>query len=362
MARRRPWTALLGLVLAVASCTSPGEQPVPSPTPAQPPPANTPAMGVRVGFVLPPAASDDDEQRIQLAASVQLVDSLREEGISEIRALPADGPEFVSDLAALLADRRTDLICVLGSDAQRVLLPLATRHPQLRFCAVPAGSAEPPGNLIAVEVRFEELGHVVGLAAATAAGEGPVASIIGADRIGVGGLRAGIRAGAGDLEVLESTPSDEEGVREALDAAIEAGATVLILDVGVAAGPAVERAVASGMQIVAPAAVLAQADVEGSPLLSWRMRWDVPLRPVIASMLDPDAEVPRSVGLAENVFVVSLGGGLQGAAREVVEEAVMELRRGARDPLEAPARPTPDPEDGEDGEDEEGDGGEDGDG
>jgi basic membrane lipoprotein Med (substrate-binding protein (PBP1-ABC) superfamily) len=356
MARRRPWTALLGLALVVASCTSPGEQPVPSPTPAQPPPATTPAMGLRVGFVLPPAASDEDEQRLQLAGSVQLVDSLREEGISEIRALPADGPEFVADLAALLADRRTDLICVLGADAQRVLVPLATRHPELRFCAVPAGSAEPPGNLVAVEVRFEELGHVVGLAAATAAGEGPVASIIGADRIGVGGFRAGIRAGAGDLEVLESTPSDEEGVREAVDAAIEAGATVMILEVGVGAGQAVERAVAAGMEIVAPAAVLARAEVEGSPLLSWRMRWDVPVRPVIASMLDPDAEVPRSVGLAENVFVVSLGGGLQGAGREAVEEAVMELRRGVRDPLEAPALPSPDPDDGE------ADGGEDGDG
>jgi hypothetical protein len=336
MARRRPWTALLGLALAVASCTSPGEQPVPSPTPAQPPPATTPAMGLRVGFVLPPAASEEDEQRLQLAGSVQLVDSLREEGISEIRALPADGPEFVADLAALLADRRTDLICVLGTDAQRVLVPLATRHPQLRFCAVPAGSAEPPGNLVA--------------------GEGPVASIIGADRIGVGGFRAGIRAAAGDLEVLESTPSDEDGVREAVDAAIEAGATVMILEVGVGAGQAVERAVAAGMEIVAPAAVLARADVDGSPLLSWRMRWDVPVRPVIASMLDPDVEVPRSVGLAENVFVVSLGGGLQGAGREAVEDAVMELRRGVRDPLEVPARPTPDPDDGE------GDDGEDGDG
>jgi basic membrane lipoprotein Med (substrate-binding protein (PBP1-ABC) superfamily) len=275
---------------------------------------------------------------------VQLVESLREEGISEIRALPADGPEFVSDLAALLADRRTDLICVLGSDAQRVLVPLATRHPQLRFCAVPAGTAEPPGNLIAVEVRFEELGHVLGLAAATAAGEGPVASVIGADRIGASGIRAGIRAGAGDLEVMESSPSDEDGVSEAVGAAIEAGATVMIVDVGIAAGPAVERAVAAGMEIVAPAAVLTQADVDASPLLSWRMRWDVPLRPVIASMLDPDVEVPRSVGLAENVFVVSLGGALQGAARVAVEEAVRDLRRGVRAPLEAPTRPAPDPD------------------
>jgi basic membrane lipoprotein Med (substrate-binding protein (PBP1-ABC) superfamily) len=304
-------------------------------------------MGLRVGFVLPPAASDEDEQRLQLAGSVQLVESLREEGISEIRALPADGPEFVADLAALLADRRTDLICVLGTDAQRMLTRLATRHPQLRFCAVPAGSAEPPANLIAVEVRFEELGHVVGLAAASAAGEGPIASIIGADRIGVGGLRAGIRAGAGDLAVLESTPSDEEGVREAVDAAIEAGATVMVLEVGVGAGLAVERAAAAGMEIVAPAAVLARADVGGSPLLSWRMRWDVPLRPVVASLLDPDAEVTRSVGLAENVFVVSLGGGLQGAAREAVEEAVMDLRRGVRDPLETALLPAA-PEDGQD--------------
>jgi basic membrane lipoprotein Med (substrate-binding protein (PBP1-ABC) superfamily) len=347
----RPWrlaVAVGALALAVA-CTPDAEQVQPPlPTP-EPPAATSPAAGIRVGFVLPPAASDEDDQRSQLAGDLRLVGALRDEGISELRTLEADGPEFVADLATLLAERRTDLICVLGPDAQRVAGPLAVRHPQLRFCAVPAGASEPPANLAAVEVRFEELGHLVGVAAATVAGaiagdgedgggggDGPIASVLGSDRAGVTRMRDGIRAGVAGRQLLESAPSDEAEVEQAVDAAIEAGATVLILDLGLGAVDAIERAAAAGLAVIAPAAVVDQVEGDVPVLLTWRLRWDVALRPVVASMLDPDVEVPTSVGLSENVFVVTLGDALQGAARALVEDAAAELRRGVRDAQEAP--------------------------
>jgi basic membrane lipoprotein Med (substrate-binding protein (PBP1-ABC) superfamily) len=338
MACRRLGSALLGVALAVASCTSPGDEPAsPPPATVPSPPETSPPAGMRVGFVLPPAASADDDQRTQLADDLQLVGALRDEGISEIRTLEPDGPEFVPDLAALLADRGTDLVCVLGPDAQRVAAPLAVRHPQLRFCAVPAGSSDPPENLIAVEVRFEELGHLVGLAAAEVAGGGPVASIIGSDRAGVTRLRDGIRTGADGLPLLESAPSDEEEVAAAVDAAVDAGATVVIVDLGVGAAEAVGRAAAAGMEVIAPVAVLEQADVAEATVLSWRLRWDVALRPVITSMLEAEAEIPTSAGIAEGIFVVSTGEALTGPGAAIVESAVAEFRRGVRDPLEPPS-------------------------
>jgi hypothetical protein len=340
-ARWRPVVASLGVALAVLACTSPAEEATPPPETPAPPPATTPAGGIRVGFVLPPAASDEDEQRTQLAGDLQLVGALRDEGISEIRTVEPDGPEFVPDLAALLADRRTDLICVLGPGAQQVVAPLAVRHPKLHFCAVPAGATEPPDNVTVVELRFEELGHLLGVAAAAAAAEdGPVASLLGSDRAGVTRLRDGIRAGVGDVPLLESAPVDEEGVLAAVDDAIAQGAEVLVLDVGIAPRAAVERAVAAGLRVLAPAAVLDTLEVQDAVVLSWRVRWDVALRPIVASMIDPEVEPVTSVGLPENVFFTSLGGVLTGSARDAVDLATNELRRGVRDPLEAPPRRT----------------------
>jgi basic membrane lipoprotein Med (substrate-binding protein (PBP1-ABC) superfamily) len=356
-ARWRPLIASLGVVLAVAACTSAGEEATPPPPTPEPPPATTPAAGIRVGFVLPPAASEEDDQRTQLAGDLQLVGALRDEGISEIRSFEPDGPEFVADLAALLAERRTDLICVLGPGAQQVVAPLAIRHPQLHFCAVPAGAPEPPDNVTVVELRFEELGHLLGLAAGMVAEDGPVAALFGSDRAGVSRLRDGIRAGVGDVPLLESAPSDEDAVLAAVDEAIAAEAQVIVLDVGIAARTAVERAVAAGLRVIAPAAVLGELEVQETTVLSWRLRWDVALRPVVASVLDPEVEAPTSIGFADNVFLVTLGDALTGTPREVVESAASELRRGVRDPLEAPAGL---PEADVDGEDDAGDGPDDG--
>jgi hypothetical protein len=344
-ARGRLAAASLAVVLTLAACTPADEQATRPPPAPEPPPATSPTAGVRVGFVLPPAASDEDDQRTQLAGDLQLVSALRGEGISEVRTLEPDGPAFVADLASLLADRGTDLICVLGPGAQRVVAPLAVRHPHLRFCAVPAGSTDPPENVAVVDVRFEELGHLLGVAASVVTEDGPVASVLGSDRAGVTLLRDGIRAGVGGRPLLESAPTDEEAVLAAVDAAIADEAEVLIIDVGIAARTAIERAVAGGLQVLAPAAVLAELDVAEATVLSWRLRWDVAVRPVVASMLDPEEEVPSSVGFVDNVFLVTSGDRLTGQARLLVDEAANELRRGTRDPLEEPAtRPLP-PED-----------------
>jgi hypothetical protein len=347
-ARGRLVAASLAAVLALAACTSADERATRPPPAPEPPPATSPTAGIRVGFVLPPAASDEDDQRTQLASDLQVVSALRGEGVSEVRTLEPDGPAFVADLAALLADRGTDLVCVLGPGAQRVVAPLAIRHPHLRFCAVPAGSTDPPENVAVVDVRFEELGHLLGVAASVVTEDGPVASILGSDRAGVTLLRDGIRSGVGGRPLLESAPTDEEGVLAAVDAAIADEAEVLIIDVGIAARTAIERAVAGGLQVLASSAVLAELDVAEATVLSWRLRWDVAVRPVVASMLDPEEEVPSSVGLVDNVFLVTSGDRLTGQARLLVDEAANELRRGTRDPLEEPvSRPLPTEDEGD---------------
>jgi basic membrane lipoprotein Med (substrate-binding protein (PBP1-ABC) superfamily) len=330
-------TAAVVATMSLGACTSAPEPATPAaPTPDPPAPASPPA-GLRVGFVLPPAASDEDDQRLQLAADLQQVDELRAEGISDLRVLEADGPEFVGDLATLLAERGTDLVCVLGPQAQQVVAPLAVRHPQLRFCAVPAGASEPPTNLAAVDLRFDELGHLLGAAAAEVAGDGPIAAIIGSDRAGVTRLRDGIRAAVTGIPLLERAPNDEEEVAEAVDEAIEAGASVLVLDLGTGAVDAVERAAEAGLLVVAPAAVMDQVEGSGPvTLLAWQVRWELPLRSVVAALLDPDVRVPDGFGLADDVFDLRYGAALTDDARERLEAVESELRRGQREPRDPP--------------------------
>jgi hypothetical protein len=334
--------AVAGMVVASAvllGCTS-GEQQEVAPPPVPAPPAETsPPSGIRIGFVLPPAASDEDEQRLQVAGDLQTIGALRDEGVSDLRTLEPDGPAFVADLATWLAERRTDLICVLGPDAQRTVTPLAERHPHLEFCALPSGATDPPENVTAVELRFEELGHLVGVTALAAAGDGPIAAVVGSDRAGVARFRDGMRAGAAGEQLLESAPTDEQEVLAAVDDAVSLGARALVLDVGAGAREAVSRAAAAGVLVLAPSAVLASVedpDVARATVLGWRLRWDVALRPVVGAMLDPEEEAPTSVGFADGLFLVSPGPSLDPAVEAEVEETVSGLRRQARDPLAPP--------------------------
>jgi hypothetical protein len=73
-----------------------------------------------------------------LAAADELAQLAEDRGgdVADVRSVVPDDPEFVPDVAALLADQGTDLVCVLGEDGVPVVLQLADRFPATRFCAI----------------------------------------------------------------------------------------------------------------------------------------------------------------------------------------------------------------------------------
>ncbi|MFA9429808.1 hypothetical protein [Egicoccus sp. AB-alg2] len=323
---RGAWRIVFALLLVLAGCTA--EEPAPAPTPApEPSVAATGPSGVRAGIVLPPAGDASDPQLAQITAAMRPLQAALPDLVTQLRPITPDGPEFVGDVARLLVDRGTDLVCVVGSDGVRVTNQLAARHPELRFCAVPTGGNEVPDNVRIVDVRLEELGHVVGVAAAEAAGDAPVALVLAPDRLGYQRFRDGLRAGAGDTELLEAYPKSSEEAQAAVAAAIDEGAEVLVLDVGWRPAELLEVAQDAGLALAAPLPALAGDRLQAATVLAWSVRWELALGPVVQRLADDDVEVPDAVGLADEAFVLTPGP--QGA-RGPLDRAVAELRDGDR--------------------------------
>ncbi|MFA9444328.1 hypothetical protein [Egicoccus sp. AB-alg6-2] len=324
--RGRAVLALLVLV-AMLACTS--EQPAPAPTPApEPSVAPTGPAGLRAGIVLPPASGPNDPQSAQLAAAMRPLQSMLPDEVTQLRPVTPDGPEFVGDLARLLVDRGTELVCLVGADVIRVANQLASRHPERTFCAVPGAGVERPENVRVVDVRFEELGHVAGAAAAGAVDDGPVALVVAPDRLGTQRFRAGVRAGVGDTVLLEWFPQSAEAARTAVEEAIAAEARVLILDVGWQPSELLATAHEAGLLLAGPMTALAGRQFEASSVLAWTIRWELVLGPVVARFADDETDVRDSVGLADDVFVVTVGAG---ADRGALDTVITELRDGRRD-------------------------------
>ncbi|HSK24166.1 MAG TPA: hypothetical protein VK906_13355, partial [Egicoccus sp.] len=220
MSRRlRSLVPVVGLlVVGLVGCT--GNEPAPDPVPApEPSPTSTGPAGLRAGIVLPPASGEGDPQAAQLDAAMRPLQSGLPDEVTQLRSVRADGPEFVGDLARLLIDRGTELVCMVGDDVMRVANPLASRHAERTFCVVPGASSELPDNVRVVDVRFEELGQVVGAAAAGAAGEGTVALVVAPDRLGSQRFRAGVRQGLGGTPLVEWFPNSSDDATTAVSEA-----------------------------------------------------------------------------------------------------------------------------------------------
>lgn len=299
--------ALLAVV-ALVGCTN-GDVPTPEKVPA-PEPSATPTgpAGLRVGIVLPPAVSDGDPQLAQLEAAMRPLQAELPDEVTQLRSVDADGPAFVGDLARLLVDRGTELVCLVGDDVLRLANQLARRHAELTFCVVPGVADESPDNVRVVDVRFEELGRVVGATAGAAAGEGAVALVVAPDRVGAQRFRDGVRAGVGEVPLLEWFPQSAEAAAEAVTEAAEAGATALVLDVGWSPSALLESADQAGMALAAPLPALAGSRFQAATAVAWTVRWELALGPVVARFVDGEVAAPDSVGLVEEVFTFTVGG------------------------------------------------------
>jgi hypothetical protein len=320
--------------LALVACTA-TESPTPAPSPTPDAMTEPAPSGVTVAVVLP--APDDPRSAAFLDADGQL-DALVEERVGDVaaaRTVVPDDADFVLDVAALLADGGTDLVCVLGGDGVRVALALADRFPATRFCALgPPREGQPP-NVDLFDVAHEELGHVLGVAVRGAAGTGQAGLVLGDDGDDAVRRRAGARAAlAGTPVGVDAVVRDATEVTELIDALDDVDLAALLVD---HADPVLATALAALAPLwVGPRGVPIDSSA-GSPVVRWSLRADV----VVGASLDrlvgaEEDEVLTTLGSAHDLFVLTFADGVAEGVRTATEAAAEELAAGTRDPLAPP--------------------------
>lgn len=172
--------AVLALVaVAVSACSS---SPPPEPSPSPSAPTTSPASDI---------GAPDDEHRV--AVVVAPVPALRAaaaevaarqlpalvDGIGDIRVVIADDEGAMPDLVRLFASEQYDLVCALGPGALDAVLGVARDLPSTRFCAAPVIAAEVPANVLAVDIRAEEMAFLAGVMAGAYAPDRPPLMVVG---------------------------------------------------------------------------------------------------------------------------------------------------------------------------------------
>lgn len=320
------WLIVVGAVLS--ACTPGGEvQPAPSPSASvSSPEVATEPEGLRVGVVLPLESVRPLGPDAVRAAVGDLRVATRDE-VREYRVLQPDGPAFVGDLVALLADEGYDLVCAVGPGAVDAVLPVAVDHPELRFCALPAASVEgAPANLHLLDVRVDHAAYVAGAAAGAAIspppelGEEPPSAlqpgVVGdpammpAERQ-TAAFQAGIRrATAREVEVTFGLPSEAAAsTAEQTRFILEAGGEVVYGTAGASLDGLLAGAADAGGLVVAlvdPRAPIAQPPPEllASVALDLQIALEVAVRAVIGGA---PAE-PAVFGAGDGTVTVLSGG------------------------------------------------------
>jgi hypothetical protein len=326
--RRSTAIALVVALVVVAACTDAQDEPevlVPAPAVEEAP--LTTGAGPGVGVVLPRADAVDPVTADSLAADVRRLERELGRSIGPVQVFQPEGAAFVGDLVGLAVVRRTGLTCLLGAGATSILVPHAQRHPELAFCAAPSDpDGDLPDNVAAIELRAEELGAVVGVAARATAGDGPVGLILGGPELPTEQFRSGLQAALDGTAVIEPGGEPED----ALATILAAGAEVVVVDGGVGSRAAIDRA-AGQATVIAPAPLLATGDVAAAAVLSWRVRWDLVLLPTIQRRIDPDLPAVSSVGFAEQAFELTIGPAATLTARSRIDDLADVLAAGTVD-------------------------------
>lgn len=229
---QRSLAALAGLVVLAAACTTTAPDATPSPTPTSASTSTstpdldptTPAPG-RVAVVIapePPLAAAAAEIGVRGAVARLL-------GDVELRVATADSDTFVADLAGFFTSEGYDLVCVVGAGAEAAVREVASTSPSTRFCAAPASPEGMPDNVLAIDLRVEELGYLAGVALAEDGMSGPAGLLTSPATWSPQRLEAGLVAGlaAGGVEsptVRAVGPIvDEEDMVDQVTALLEEG-------------------------------------------------------------------------------------------------------------------------------------------
>lgn len=330
-----PRSAALLVVLALTAVAC-----IDDPTPTTPedtlpesaPPA--PAAGIRVGVVLPAGDPSEDRELGYLQTDLRGLAATLPDGVAELRTVVPDDGSFVPDLAQLLVQRGTDLVCVIGAEGRRVVADLVDVHPERRYCALPASGTSHPDGVTLIDVRIEEIGHAVGVAALAHAGsDARIGVVMGSDRVGRDRFLAGLEAAVGEDRLLEHGPDGPEEAEEAVREVLDAEVAVVVVDVGAGTGEILELA-AEAAAVISPISTLTAGPVSDATIVSWRVRWDVILRPVLARLVNADLEVPESVGFAEDALSLTPGPAAGLRVRAALDAVLEEFRQATRDPLE----------------------------
>jgi hypothetical protein len=348
-ARAAPVGVLLALLLAMSACTDEPSQ-AESPSPVAPAPAPAAPLGARVGVVLPPSSALDPAVIAAVATQLDQLAGTADESVRELRGYPPADPRFVQDVALWLSEQGTELVCVLGDRAEEVVVALSQRYRGIRFCALPTGPPRPPDDggastaddgVARVELRVEELGYLVGVAARTQARDGSVGLVLGGDELPDERFRVGLLAGLAGAEVVEADiPSGQDvSLADRAAAVLASDAAVVVLDGGVGASEAAEF-IGDRAAVLAPGPVL--ESVSGVDVaLRWTVRWDRALAGPLASLaVDPAIPLHTTVGLTEDVFELLLGREALDPVGAALDLATEGLASGTLDPS-VPAEPAP---------------------
>lgn len=234
----RSLTLVLAVAVVAGGCT--GTTPDTGPTDGPSPSASTPVtteddLAGQVAVVVHPQPS------AWATAAEQGLEDLSDDALGGrgVRVVVADDPAFLPDITGHLAASGVDLVCVLGTGAAEAVREVAERTQGTRFCVAPVGDdVELPSNVLPVDLRFEELGEVAGIALGADLDRGPVALLTRQGGVPAQPLRAGLRRGldqAGLARIDIRVPgvvADAESAEARTRAVLRAGARGIVTVAG----------------------------------------------------------------------------------------------------------------------------------
>jgi basic membrane lipoprotein Med (substrate-binding protein (PBP1-ABC) superfamily) len=286
-------------------------------TPAPSAPGTEPqAEPTRIAVVLPPAGTASDEAVGDLRAGISMIAAAA--GVGDgLRVVQPDGPEFVADVATVLAADGYRLVCVLGAAALDEVAAAAAAFPGTRFCIDADRAIETTGNIWAPRPRYGEASWLVGVTAALLGGD--VVGVIvregepalNAKRPAlVAGHRAVLAAADPGAEpvapVVGTIASNDQAVSPVVEAVLSQEPTVLVVDVGSLGGEVLEL-----LADQAPSTTIIQwidgfQEVTGPPgsVVVLRDRLAV-FRLALEALLDGTfTQLPETIGVAEGIHSI----------------------------------------------------------
>ncbi|MBW3659476.1 MAG: BMP family ABC transporter substrate-binding protein [Actinobacteria bacterium] len=346
---RRAAGTLLAALLLLPACLRSGPEPAPSPSPTAPvTAAPSPATGLEVAVVLPPASLG---AAAGAAATREDLDDLRRRlgaDIRSLRVVQPDAPAFVADVTEVVAEGGADLVCVVGPGAGEVVLAAAPRFPTTEFCATPATAAAElvPPNVLLIDVRVEEVAFLAGVAARLADRPRAPGFVGGEFEHAIDLQRTAFGLGINAVGGEPRTPyvgfpaADEARGYELAAPQYAAGVTVIYSAAGEADRGVLRAAEEADRLVIGSRDVLAPDDEEQlspSVLLLTDMDVVVALELAFTQALSTWEGGVASVGLAEDALLLVPGASpVYGDVADALAEVRARVEAGELDPLAGP--------------------------